>query len=640
MGDVKSQMTLARSLLAGDGVPKSSTKACKWFERAGEGGSVEGMIETARCYSGDRGIPTDFNRATEWWQKAADKGNAEAQYELGTSKVAVGKEGAIIWATGDEAKKISDSFLQWETRAADQGYAQAIAALGMTYLLGGSSGETNERLIQPDIEKGVAFIRRAADSGYWYGQWAVAALYQVGFKTIQPDKEVSDRYWKLLDAQASAEAERGIGNLFYEYSSKNYIPGKNKYLGRVLSYSETNNVAREWYEKAAAQNDAASIYQLGLMYRDGIGFGQDAGRADEYFKRCADLGQFRCMDALAFAYSQGSGVVRDYSEAFKWFLAAANENEAVPWSRVHQMRSSVGFMYENGYGTEKDLILAYAWYNVAAASGYAEAKKSLSRMESQLTPDQLKEAQALSSHWSPGQVMRTTLQLAKSDASNSVVNIDTTGQVKPTRQSVGSGFFISEDGYILTNNHVVGGCTELHVPSENKVAKTVVADTQNDLAVIKIDISSKRILMFSKGDAIWQGENVYVFGFPLEGFLPTAGNFTPGMVAALAGPGNNASLVQITAPVQPGNSGGPVLDGKGHVVGIVVGKADAVKIANATGDIPQNINFAIAPQTIQAFLEGNRIAFSRDNAWFSFNKNTVEIAELARESTVKVECWR
>jgi len=82
------------------------------------------------------------------------------------------------------------------------------------------------------------------------------------------------------------------------------------------------------------------------------------------------------------------------------------------------------------------------------------------------------------------------------------------------------------------------------------------------------------------------------------------------------------------------------MDGRGDVVGVVVGKADALKIAKVTGDIPQNINFAIAPQTIQAFLAGNRIAFSKDSTLFTFNKKTVAIAEAASRATVKIECWR
>ena len=114
-------------------------------------------------------------------------------------------------------------------------------------------------------------------------------------------------------------------------------------------------------------------------------------------------------------------------------------------------------------------------------------------------------------------------------------------------------------------------------------------------------------VQFPDSDDIKQGEEIFVFGFPLDGYLPSAGNITPGIISALAGPGNNSSLVQMTAPVQPGNSGGPLLNKKGKVVGVVVGKANAIKIAKVTGDIPQNINFAIAPRTVKSFLDGNRV---------------------------------
>ena len=83
-----------------------------------------------------------------------------------------------------------------------------------------------------------------------------------------------------------------------------------------------------------------------------------------------------------------------------------------------------------------------------------------------------------------------------------------------------------------------------------------------------------------------------------------------------------------------------MIDSKGHAVGVVLGKADAIKIAKATGDIPQNVSFAVGPQTINAFLKGNRIKFEKDSSFFSFNKTAVEIADLARSATVKIECWR
>jgi TPR repeat protein len=652
-GDTKSQLALARRLRAGVGTQKNLVEACKWFERAATHGDVGGMTATALCYDGNRGIPRDSDRAAQWWLTAAEAGNAEAQFEFGKTKASVLRKGTEIFANGDEeAKQKAEDFLLWETRASDQGYSAAERLLGMTYLLGARrAGISLESLsvrgadapvilIQPDPEKGVALLARAADLGDSISQWDLAVLYQVGFHAISPDKALSDKYWKLISEETKAVHQRWIASLYFQ-TDKDYTPGKNKYFGRSLStYYETNDVAREWLEKAAAQGDVESMWRLGLIFRDGMTGPPNATKAVSYFKRAAERGDYKSMAALAVAYTDGTGVARNYEEAFKWAVAAANENETAPSSQVHKMRNAVGWSYENGYGTTKDLVLAYAWYNVSASGGDADAQQNVARLESLLSSEEIKEAQSLSSHWSPGQDMKRAQRIAATGSASSQPRPDGAGSSTLERQSVGSGFFISANGNVLTNNHVVGDCVEIRVPSENKTARLVVADVQNDLAVIKLDVTGKRTLVFTNGDAIKQGQDVYVFGFPLEGFLPASGNFTQGMVAALAGPGNNASLIQITAPIQPGNSGGPVLDYKGNVVAIVVGKADALKVAKATGDIPQNINFAIAPQTIQAFLNGNQVGYEAASGLFTFGKKAVDIAETARTGTVKIECWR
>jgi len=94
----------------------------------------------------------------------------------------------------------------------------------------------------------------------------------------------------------------------------------------------------------------------------------------------------------------------------------------------------------------------------------------------------------------------------------------------------------------------------------------------------------------------------------------------------------------MTAPVQPGNSGGPLLDQSGNVVGVVVAKLDALKIARATGDIPQNVNFAIKGTVVQTFLEANGVQFA--SAPSSGNLDPTLVAEWATKSTVVVECWK
>jgi len=156
----------------------------------------------------------------------------------------------------------------------------------------------------------------------------------------------------------------------------------------------------------------------------------------------------------------------------------------------------------------------------------------------------------------------------------------------------------------------------------------------------RIDASPKAVAVFRATNDLRQGENIAAYGYPLQGTLATAGNLSPGVVSALAGLGNNTSQFQITAPVQSGNSGGPVLDGKGQVVGVVVEKLDAVKVAQLTGDVPQNVNFAINRSTTLAFLDSNHVDYKTGRWWNFGQKDLTDIAVEARRYTVAVECWK
>ena len=127
-----------------------------------------------------------------------------------------------------------------------------------------------------------------------------------------------------------------------------------------------------------------------------------------------------------------------------------------------------------------------------------------------------------------------------------------------------------------------------------------------------------------------------VFGFPLAGSLSSGGNFTSGLVSALRGLRDAAGELQITAPVQPGNSGGPLMDASGLVIGVVQAKLDALRSAIVTGDIPQNVNFAISLEVLADFLVKNRVAF-REGA-ISAPLDTARVAELAQSFTYRVEC--
>ena len=107
------------------------------------------------------------------------------------------------------------------------------------------------------------------------------------------------------------------------------------------------------------------------------------------------------------------------------------------------------------------------------------------------------------------------------------------------------------------------------------------------------------------------GESVEAFGYPLADILSTSGNFSLGNISALSGLGDDSRYLQISAPVQPGNSGGPLLDQRGNLVGVVSSKLNALNVMlQKEGDIPQNVNFAIKASVAATFLQSNNVKFS------------------------------
>lgn len=164
-----------------------------------------------------------------------------------------------------------------------------------------------------------------------------------------------------------------------------------------------------------------------------------------------------------------------------------------------------------------------------------------------------------------------------------------------SQESSGTGFFVAPH-FVLTNNHVIKSCGEYPItvtyPDRRPVRAYIAGrDETNDLVLLETDLQSKSIASFRFGPRV--GEQVAAFGYPLSGLLSTNGNFTLGNVTALAGMRDDTRVLQTSAPVQPGNSGGPLLDMSGNVVGVVEAQLDALTMIKVASDVPQNVNFAI-----------------------------------------------
>lgn len=174
--------------------------------------------------------------------------------------------------------------------------------------------------------------------------------------------------------------------------------------------------------------------------------------------------------------------------------------------------------------------------------------------------------------------------------------------------STGTGFFVSRQGAFVTNAHVIEGCSEVKVKTDDgsiNDARIVANDSANDLAILQLDMTPKKFASLRFGVRL--GEGIAAFGYPHADLLSSSGNFTLGNVTALTGIADDSRYFQISAPVQSGNSGGPLMDLSGNVVGVVTAKLNALKMAMKEGDLPQNVNFAIKSSILATFLNANRV---------------------------------
>lgn len=213
-------------------------------------------------------------------------------------------------------------------------------------------------------------------------------------------------------------------------------------------------------------------------------------------------------------------------------------------------------------------------------------------------------------------------------------------QAKPEDKiSTGSGFFVDGQGRFITNNHVIDACKDVIVKTPDgqiRKASVKATDAANDMALIQVSgAEGHKFAQLRLGARL--GEDIATFGYPHLDMLANTGNFTLGNVTALAGINDDSRFYQISAPVQSGNSGGPVLDKFGNVAGVVQSKLNVLKVAIASGDFPQNINFAIKGVILAAFLESNGVSVTPGSITGS-KLDAPDLADAAKAVSALVAC--
>jgi S1-C subfamily serine protease len=208
--------------------------------------------------------------------------------------------------------------------------------------------------------------------------------------------------------------------------------------------------------------------------------------------------------------------------------------------------------------------------------------------------------------------------------------------------STGTGFYISAKGTVITNEHVVRGCKRIGLAKRGLIfasARPFALNRQDDLAILTTDQTPPIYLRVRVAEPLKVAEQVLAFGYPLAPvLLSTLGNTTIGNVTALAGIQDNYRVFQLSAPIQPGNSGGPVLDMQGRLIGVVFSTIQVEAVFGATRTLPQNVNFAVKGTTLISFLEAQGVSFEPAEPASSIE--TTRVAELANDASMQIACYK
>jgi S1-C subfamily serine protease len=379
-------------------------------------------------------------------------------------------------------------------------------------------------------------------------------------------------------------------------------------------------VAAEEFSPLAKAGNAEAQYYMGVIAHDGLGREANLAEAGNWFKRSADGGFDKAQFQYGMMLYEGEGIKKDIPVAKMYFERAAAQGGS---SAMH----NAGLIAEQ----TKQYVDAYMWYELAVRAGADYSKAFQDRLPQVLLDREIAEGKHRADIWQ-----------SKHLAAFAKIRIPKPTQ--PAAQEVvrsGSGFAVTAEGHVVTNFHVTTGCTSLRVTADGGSFNAVQlrGDSKVDLALIKADGWRPGKSAVLSDRELRLGELAAVYGYPLANEFAGQASLTSGNVSALAGLHGDPLQFQLTAPVQPGSSGGPVLDRAGAVIGVVVAKLDSIEMGLRYGDIPQNVNFAIQPAILEVFLKSSGVSVQRQRP-SSATLSLADIGDIAAHFAVAVECLK
>ncbi len=482
--------------------------------------------------------------------------------------------------------------------AAMAGNMEAMAYLGDLYLrgLGGARNELKAR----------EYITMAATDGK-----LPRAIHQLGLMYVNGNLVTRDETKGVDLIQKAAEAS---------HPPSQFMLGLWLYRG-TYGFAKDPNAALAWFKAAANQKDPDGMNWLGLYAESGqANVPKDMLVALDWYRKAAELKNANAAYNVGRIYVDGLGVQSDLAEGLKWLRRAAIFGDTYAFILL-------GRIYEQGLsGAAKDLGIAAGWYGavpVSASSTTQRASRDAYDRISKLLGSEFAEQERRGKAVVGQEMMRSVAE-----------NILNNTQTQTRRGVYGSAVFVSKNGDVLTNEHVIQGCERIRINPQRIDVKVIAKDVKNDLALLRIEGSTTPpAAQFRLGRGIRSGDEVIAVGYPLKGLLSSGPVVTNGIVNALSGAANDSSNFQLSATVQPGSSGGGVWDRDGLFVGLVKARYLSTSTVNA-----QNINFGINLATIMGFLDNNAVDYGGKAAG-SGKLSIAATTELANKSTAQIECY-
>lgn len=369
-------------------------------------------------------------------------------------------------------------------------------------------------------------------------------------------------------------------------------------LGQMAEESGDTEDALNHYLKASELGSGRASHAMAeIHFRRGY--------LNKYFEcelKASEQGHEPAMRNVAGAYKQGQGTLKNIGKSTFWLLRSAESGNA-------QSMTKVALAYVEGFGVPENPMEGLAWLYVAEFKRNDEAAELIKGAETKLNNALILMAQ------DRAKVIIDLISSGRSTSGSYLVggSPSPAGQGSPTKpkhesKGSGSGSIVSSSGHIVTAAHVIKGSSYLEVitPTGTHPATVLSVDDANDVALLKVEQTFESHIPVGRSSEVRLGQTVATIGFPNIGIQGHSPKVTQGMISGENGVQNDIRMWQISVPIQPGNSGGPLLDEQGRLVGVVVASL-SLRAIQITGSVPQNVNYAIKGAYLEPLLNFHKV---------------------------------